>query len=313
MMIRLSNGHSFQYVIASGALGFDGRGWFWEKPLVWLGLIQLKLFTIILRTLTRHPRPYPISNFSWIRPWTWLPFSPWSCVRLILGGAVNKIGLWNPGIDYWCEKIAPKMDFEKYAFIASIFGTEEELEYMAEKLNAYDLKGVEVNPSCPNIAGHTMDDTETVIKCGKAVKRKTRHSVIMKLSCDQDCPAIARGLTGVTEAISLNSVPWKTAFPNGEQTPLWRLENKVGGGGGGVSGKPAQKYNWAAVEALANQGLIPVIGPSVMEFEDLVRVRELGAKAVSFGAIHLPSHPFWLKPWTLFTNPCKPTSFVQKE
>jgi len=30
MSIRLSNGHVLEYVVASGALGFDGKGWPWE-------------------------------------------------------------------------------------------------------------------------------------------------------------------------------------------------------------------------------------------------------------------------------------------
>ncbi len=72
-MITLSNGHKLEYVVASGALGFDGKGWFWERPLVWLGLMRPDLFTIGIRTLTYHPRMYPTSNLSWVRPWTWAP------------------------------------------------------------------------------------------------------------------------------------------------------------------------------------------------------------------------------------------------
>ena len=33
-MIKLSNNHSFDFVVASGALGFTGKGWWWEKPLL---------------------------------------------------------------------------------------------------------------------------------------------------------------------------------------------------------------------------------------------------------------------------------------
>ena len=105
-----------------------------------------------------------------------------------------------------------------------------------------------------------------------------RHPVIVKVSADQDYLTIARGLVGIAEAVSLNSVPWKTVFTNGEQTPLAKLEKQVGGGGGGVSGKPAQKHNWAAVEALAKQAITPVIGPSVMEFEDMENSGNSGRK-----------------------------------
>lgn len=287
-MITLSNGHAFKYMVASGALAFDGKGWLWEQPLVWLGLIKPELFTVVIKSLTRNPRP---GNLRW--------WKPWSCVRLIPGGAVNKVGLTNPGVEWWCREIGPNLDFQKYPTVGSIFGDEKELVEMAGMLNRFDIVALEVNVSCPN-TGHAIEQAEMVVNSVKAVKRASRHPVIVKVSADQDYLAIVHGLVGIAEAVSLNSVPWKTVFTNGEQTPLWKLEKQVGGGGGGVSGKPAQKHNWAAVEALAKQGLLPVIGPSIMEFEDMEKLRKFGAKAIGFGAIHLRT------PW-------KPTSFVRKE
>ncbi len=53
-MITLSNGHCFEYMVASGALGFDGNGWPWERPLVALGLIKPELFTIRIVNLAMH-------------------------------------------------------------------------------------------------------------------------------------------------------------------------------------------------------------------------------------------------------------------
>ena len=294
-MITLSNGHKFEWMVASGALGFDGKGWFWEKPLVWLGLVKPELFTIVLKTLTRHPRR---GNLSWWRLWTWLPFSPWSCVRFLPGGAVNKVGLTNPGIEYWCKHIGPRLNFEKYALVASIFGDEKELVLMAGALNNFKFKALEVNVSCPN-ADHDSQ-TETVIQCLKAVKRASRYPVIAKLSVDQDYIKIAERLTWYADAISLNSVPWNVVFTHGEKTPLSKLEKKVGGGGGGVSGKPAQDPNWHAVKylSISRPGYIPVIAPSVMSIEDVQHVKSLGANAVSFGTIHLRT------PW-------KPTQIVE--
>ena len=287
-MIVFSNGHAFAYMVASGALAFDGKGWPWEKPLVWLGLIKPELFTVVIKTLTLKPR---VGNLQW--------WKPWSSVRLIPGGSVNKVGLTNPGIKWWCSKIGPTIDYRKYKIVGSIFGNDKELAEMAILLNTFDLVALEVNVSCPNTE-HTITQSEIVINSVKAVKDVCRHPIIVKLSVDQDYLGIAHGLAGIVEAISLNSVPWTTIFTNEERTPLWKLEQKVNGGGGGVSGKPAQKHNWAAVQALAEQNCIPVIGPSIMEFEDMDRVRRLGAQALSFGAIHLRT------PW-------KPTSFIERE
>jgi dihydroorotate dehydrogenase len=287
-MITLSNGHAFEYMVASGALAFDGKGWPWERPLVWLGFVKPELFTIVTKTLTLFPRR---GNLRW--------WKPWASVRLIPGGSVNKIDLTNPGIEWWCDRVGPSIDRKKISFVCSIYGSRKELVKMAAMLNRFGLTAIEVNVSCPN-TGNAPDMAKTAISDINAVKWVSRHPIIVKLSVDQDYLSIARGLEGIAEAVALNSVPWETAFRNGEKSPLRRLQERVGGGGGGVSGKPAQKCNWSAVEALVQQGSLPVIGPGVMEYADLARVRKLGAKAVSFGAIHLRT------PW-------KPTSIVTRE
>ena len=288
-MIKLSNGHQLEYVVASGALGFDGLGWPWEKPLVWLRLIRPELFTVFIKSLTRNPRE---GNLRW--------YKPWECVRLIPGGrSVNKVGLTNPGIEWWCKEVGPHLDFRKYNLAGSIFGTTVELVEMATMLNRFGFVALEINPSCPN-TGHGLETAQSIIHSVKAVKEVSRHPLIVKVSVDQDYLAIAQGLVGVAEAISLNSVPWKTVFPEGKRTPLWRLEEKVGGGGGGVSGRPAQEHNWGAVKALSSQGLLPVIGPSIMGQADIHHLALRGAKAFSFGAIHLRT------PW-------RPTAIVRNE
>ena len=94
-------------------------------------------------------------------------------------------------------------------------------------------------------------------------------------------------------------MPWEIAFP-GQRSPLWRLEKKVMGGGGGVSGRPAQGFNWFAANELTKQGAVPVVWPSVMSWKDVKSVQEAGALIVSFGAIH-------------FRTPWRPTAIVRKE
>jgi dihydroorotate dehydrogenase len=295
-VIRLSNGVEIKYVVASGASGFDGKYYFWEWLFVWFGLIKPELFVHVLKTLTLEPRR---GNLHWWKPWTWLPFSPWSCVCFLKdGGVVNKVGLTNKGIKWWCEKVGPYLDYQKYQFVASIYGNEAELVEMAERLNRFKLVGLEVNHSCPN-SGEAMAETEALVKSVKAVGSVSCHPIIVKVSVAQDYLAISRRLVGIAEAITLNSVPWEIVC-HGKRSPLWRLEKKLGGGGGGVSGKPAQKLNWLAVKMLAQRDLLPVIGPSVMRYEDLGVIRWLGAEAVSFGAIHLK------KPW-------EPTAIVNRE
>ena len=208
------------------------------------------------------------------------------------------MGLTNPGFDRWLRDVAPRLDYARVKTAVSIFGDDDELADMAARLNDLPLVALEVNPSCPN-TGHALGNAGQVVQGVEAVKRVSRHPVIVKVSTSQDYRDIARGLRGLAEAISLNSVPWEQIYPEG-RSPLWRLEQRVGGGGGGVSGRPAQALNWRAVREIAADGSLPVIAPSIMGFDDLDRVRALGARAISYGAIH-------------FRAPWLPTRIVKRD
>lgn len=274
-MITLSNGHAFQFVAASGALAFDGRGWPWEWPLRWFKILDPSLFTIVTKSLTLHPRR---GNLRW--------WSPLRAVRLIPGGVVNAVGLTNPGIDWWIKKIYPKVQKSSWSFVASIAGEKpEEFVTMAEKLKSCTaLKAVEINASCPNTEGELQKNANAVIETVKRIKTLLSIPLILKLSYTHDYVKIAQSLEGVVEAISINSVPWGVVFPS-QSSPLKKW------GGGGVSGQRAQPYTWKMVEELSNKTKIPVIGASVWHYRDLDALFEKGAKAVAFGSIFL-KHPW---------------------
>lgn len=82
-------------------------------------------------------------------------------------------------------------------------------------------------------------------------------------------------------------------FPD-KKSPLARV------GGGAVSGKITQPIVWPFLERVFRVSSIPVIASAIWDFEDLEKTRQLGAKAVAFGSVHL------LYPW-------RPTNFVKKE
>jgi len=281
-LITLSNGHAFEYMVSSGSLAFDGRGWLWEHPLRWIGALRPVLFTVVTKSLTRGPRR---GNLRWSRPW--------SCARLLPGGSmVNAVGLTNPGIEWWCRKVGPKLD-PKIPLVVSILGEARQLGAMADMLDGFDLVGIEVNVSCPNMA-HGLGEAETVAAGVRAVAAASHHPIICKVSVVQDYLGIAARLEGVAQALSFNSIPWEVAFP-GRASPL------AGLGGGGVSGRAAQPHNWRAVVEVRESGCtIPLIASSIMAYADLARARAIGANAVSFGSIHMRT------PW-------KPTAIVRRD
>jgi len=281
-MIRLSNGHSFEYMSASGALGYDGLGWPWEQPWRWVGLLNPTLFTSVTKTLTLRPT---IGNLCW--------YNPFRSIRLIRGGVVNAVGLSNPGLEWWMQTIGHRVDSTRVPLIVSIQGTPEELSFMAVALNRFDLVGLEINASCPNTGMIAWPETENVLTGLAAVKARTRFPVILKLSTRHDVQTIVPAVEAQIDAFSINSVPWEQAFP-AEQSPLYKL------GGGGVSGRAAQPFTWDLVQKLVSLTTVPVIAPSIWEYDDLARVRQLGAQAVSFGSV------FLRYPW-------RPTLFVRRD
>lgn len=281
-MIRLSNGHTFEYMAASGSLGIRGKGWLWEQPLSWVGLLDPSLFTVVGKTLTLPPNR---GNLRW--------YNPFSCIRFIPDGVVNAVALTNLGLNWWCRKVGPKVDSAKAPLVCSIFGEPYELAEMATILNDYDLVAVEIDASCPTTKSDILRNTKKVIASCEAVKQNSRHPSILKLSAVHEIGLIVPFIRGLVEAISINSVPWEIVFPD-QVSPLAHL------GGGGVSGKVAQPFTWKIVERIAALTEIPVIGPSVWDFEDLAKVRLLGAKAIGFGSI------FLRYPW-------RPTLFVRRE
>ncbi len=283
-MITLSNGHSFNFMAASGALAFDGRGWPWEWPLRWVGRLDPSLFTIVTKTLTRHPRR---GNLRW--------YNPLRVVRPLAGGAVNAVGLTNPGIDWWCREIAPQLRRSGRKLILSLEAEgPDEVKEMVRRTETLRevLFGIELNCSCPNSFSEGERSTERTVAIVQAAKLETSLPLILKLGVTHEFLVIAKQLEGTVEALAINSVPWSVIFP-GRRSPLERF------GGGGVSGKIAQPWTWEMARTLSQRSAIPVIGPSPWGYGDIRKLFDLGVKAVSFGSLFL-----WY-PW-------RPTRFVRR-
>ncbi|MCX8191863.1 MAG: hypothetical protein N3F06_03560, partial [Nitrososphaerales archaeon] len=68
-------------------------------------------------------------------------------------GYVNAVGLSNPGIDEFLEELQ-KSDISDMPIIVSIFGKSEmEFFELVSKLDKTDVKGSEINGSCPHVSG----------------------------------------------------------------------------------------------------------------------------------------------------------------
>lgn len=284
-MIKLRD-YSFDFAVASGALGFDGRGWWWEKPLLWLGLINPHEFLVITKTLTLKPRK---GNLRW--------WCPWRCVRPVDHGYINSVGLTNPGIERWLDTYWHHIVDDKLNVAVSIAPeTPDEASYMAWKLtnvNAVSeslhehqaIKAIELNVSCPN----TQQPMESIdlIKAMVRVMKFSNLPIIVKLGWTQPYLQICKALDGEVAAFDLiNTVPWSYLYPN-TPSPLTKY-----GLEGGLSGELIALFSINALGSVINAGVqTPIIsGGGIYDISGVHSRFNLGAGAVSFGSLFL-RHP----------------------
>lgn len=271
-MLTLPNGFSFDFCCASGALGFDGKGWWWEAPLRWLGVLRPSEFAIIAKTVTFAPRKGNLRMYA-----------PWRCVRLIPGGAVNAVGLTNMGYEAWIRDYYPRAIRRGYDLIASVQPhNAREGAAMGRALAGLNLRAVEVNLSCPN----TNDKYDPQEVIGSVKDNVGKLPVIAKLGAHRLMEVITLIDPWVDAYDLINTIPWPDVFKD-TPSPLAKY-NLVGG----VSGEPIRQE---ARNAIAKATLVtkkPIIsGGGIDSAEECVTRKFLGASAFSLGTV------FLRKPW----------------
>ena len=277
-MISLPNGHNIEYLASSGALAYDGRGYWWEQPLRWVGLLDVSLFTPVTKTLTYLPNGGNCKRFN-----------PFSCIRFVKDGVLNSFGLGNPGIDWWIK------NHREFSGIVSIYPENDyTLGKMLRKLQETNVIGIELNVSCPNVGRDSFCSNVHNIEYFLSVtKSNTTLPIIVKLGVGQDIGNLFPQIEKYVDAISIKSVPWNVVFPN-IKSPFEEL------GGGALSGKIIQPYIWNFINKLKEITDIPIIGSSIWEYKDIRILREnLKVSAISFGSI------FLRYPW-------RPTEYIRR-
>ncbi len=281
-MIRLDEECSFDFVASSGALGWDGRGWPWEWPLRWTGLLDPSQFLVITKTVTLLPRR---GNLRW--------WCPWRCVRKIPGGYVNAVGLTNPGLDEWFNWYYLSVCEAPWKTVLSIAPQDKaEAAAMAWKVRIMDVfgavRGIEVNVSCPNTGD--APGVDKAVDIVRVVAEVSEKPVLVKLGWQDDFLGVCSDLDdGTVVAFDLiNTVPWDQCQEYlGEYaspSPLAKY-----GLMGGVSGKPMASCSRQALKRAKYTGIkTPVIsGGGVYTLDDVRERFDMGADAVAFGTLFL--------------------------
>ena len=200
-------------------------------------------------------------------------------------GMLNAIGLQNPGVKYFVEKILPQLKNYKCRVIANIYGSSrEEYVAVAKELRGVDgVHAIELNISCPNVKKGGISfgvDPVEAAALTEAVKKHSDKPVIVKLSPNvTDIVAIARAVESAgADAISAINTLLGMAIDIYRRKP--RIKNRFGG----LSGPAIKPVAVRMVYQVAKAVRVPVIGiGGISTWEDAVEFFLAGASAVQVG------------------------------
>jgi len=200
-------------------------------------------------------------------------------------GMLNAIGLQNPGVKYFIEKIVPELQKYKTKVIANIYGsTIEEYIAVAKELKGIEgVDAVELNISCPNVKKGGLAfgvDAREAAKLTEAVKKSTDKPVIVKLSPNvTDIVEIAKSVESAgADALSAINTLLGMAIDIYKRKP--RIKNRFGG----LSGPAIKPVAVRMVYQVSKAVKIPVIGiGGISTWEDAVEFFLAGASAIQVG------------------------------
>ena len=205
---------------------------------------------------------------------------------------LNAIGLQNPGIETFCKRDIPFLKQFDTKIIVNVCGktTEEYLE-VVERLSDEPVDMLEINISCPNVkeGGIAFGQNPcSVEEITKAVKKKARQPVIMKLSPNvTDITETARAAeAGGADVVSL--INTLTGMKIDIHRRTFALANQTGG----LSGPAVKPVAVRMVYQVSHAVKVPVIGMGgILTAEDAIEFLLAGASAVAVGTanFHNPS------------------------
>lgn len=202
----------------------------------------------------------------------------------IEGGIINSIGLENPGITDFLDKILPEVERIDTAYIVNILGSDiDEYITIADRLcDVQKVSAIEVNISCPNVKAGGLaigKDLSLIRELAVRLRERFNRTIIFKVSIDLPYIEIARicrdeGIDAITCINTIQSLLIdidKKAF---------YFQNIYGG----LSGPAIKPIALRAVYQVAREVGIPVIGcGGIMNYRDAIEFFMAGASAVQIG------------------------------
>lgn len=200
-------------------------------------------------------------------------------------GMLNAIGLQNEGLDKVLTTDLPWLLAQKVPVLVNVAGrTEEDYAKAAEALAAYDLLGLELNLSCPNVREGGISfgtDGDSVYKLVSRVRNYCSLPLAVKLSpnvTDITEPALAAEAAGAAALTLINTLRGLAIDVAGRRPLLANIT-------GGLSGPGIKPVALAMVWQVYEKVAIPIIGcGGICCVEDVVEFLLAGAAAVQVGS-----------------------------
>lgn len=215
-------------------------------------------------------------------------------------GMLNSVGLQNPGVDAFIEKVLPNLLTKNTVILANIAGsTPEECAEVAAKLDGTDVHMIELNISCPNVRqGGAAFGTSCAMaeQVTAAVRKATKKPLVVKLSPNvTSITDIAKAVEAAgADAVSLINTLLGMRIDIRIKRPV--LRNNMGGLSGPAIFPVAVRMVWQVANAVS----IPVIGMGgVSSGEDAIELMMAGASAVQVGM-------------ACFTDPYAPVKIIRE-
>ena len=200
-------------------------------------------------------------------------------------GMLNAVGLQNKGVDYFIEKIYPRICDMGTQIIVNVGGSSVET-YMecAEKIAMLtNIPAIELNISCPNVKQGGMGFglcASSAAHVVRAVRRVYPKTLIVKLSPNvTDIASIARACEdeGADSVSLINTLM-------GMAIDIERRCSKLSIRTGGLSGPAIKPVAVRMVNDVAKAVKIPVIGlGGISTAEDAIEFLMAGATAIQIG------------------------------
>jgi len=241
-----------------------------------------KLGGLCSKGLTLEPKP----GNSGIRLWE----TP--------AGLMNSIGLENPGIDAFIEKEWPHLKELDTVTVVNVGGKDEESYLQAiEKLNAIEVKLIELNISCPNVKAGGMAygmKAETAGDITKKVVKLANHPVMVKLSPNGESVADIAKACEESGALGISLINTVQGMAIDYKKKAVVFDNLYAG----LSGPAVKPIALRMTHQVCQAVKIPVMGMGgISTWEDALEFIMAGATCIQVGTMN-------------FINPLAPLDII---